>query len=65
MWERIGGDDEIRMSSRKEEREPAAENLRKIWFAKAEEIYPDYFRWPLWMRMEFREEINRAAGFSL
>ena len=41
------------------------ETRRRAWFEKAVELYPDYFKWPLWKRMELREAINQAVGFSL
>ena len=41
------------------------EKSREYWFQKAVEVFPHYFEWPLWMRMEHREEVDEAAGFSL
>lgn len=41
------------------------EMKRKLWYDKAEELYPNYWNLNLRERIKIRDEINNAVGFSL
>ena len=38
---------------------------REAWWAKAEEMFPNYRKRPIRERMELRELVNEAVGYRL